>query len=144
MGYNLSTAEGQQARLDEINAKAKAEQKTYEWGNDYLYAILRGEAEYDPKLVKIAMKLIDFELAKKTAVALFDGGDIGSRLKAARKRREEGEAIQEKAIAEAQAAGDFEGAIAIARRSPAEFLLKEHWRQRGDSQLVEGKFVRRL
>ena len=87
MGYNLATAEGQQARLDEINAKAKPG-PIYQFGHAYLYAVLRGEAEYDPRMIRVAMKLIDFELAKKAVTAHVHGiGDLRERLEKAEKAR---------------------------------------------------------
>jgi hypothetical protein len=59
----------------------------FQQGHEYLYAVLRGEAEYDHKLVRIATKLIDFELPKRQAVAILDGGTMKDRLEAACARR---------------------------------------------------------
>jgi hypothetical protein len=138
MGYNLATAEGQQARLDEINAKAKVT-PIFEFGNEYLYAILRGEAEYDAKLVKIAMHLTQFELAKKAVVAnLHPDGHFGERLEAARKRREVGEARQEELIAAARKAGDIDRALELAKQDP---IMFEHYDPDPERP---NKFVRRF
>jgi hypothetical protein len=99
-------------------------QKVFQFGNEYLYAILRGEAEYDPKLVRIAMKLIDFELAKKAVVANVPvDGHLGERLDALRARREVGQARQEEFIAAARKAGDFDRALELARMDA---LVFEH------------------
>src|SRR5215469_18623754 len=109
-------------KLQEIADRYERPKPVFQWGNEYLYAILRGEAEYDGKLVRIAMKLIDFELAKKAVVANVPiDGHLGERLDALNKRRKIGEARQEELIAAARKAGDFDRALELARQDPLLF-----------------------
>ena len=108
--------------LDTLGEAAKPVRPIFQFGNEYLYAILRGEAEYDAKLVKIAMHLTQFELPKKAVVANINNpANLAERLNLLSKRREIGRARQEELIAEARAAGDFDRALELARQDPLIF-----------------------
>jgi len=119
MRHNLATAEGQQAKLDELNGKAV--EIIPQSGEEWLMWRLRDPAT--PKAVKdrIAMRLLKTEKPDLEAVALAREGSFGDRLEHARRRRKAGEAAQREAVEAARAAGDVDGAIALALRDPLEF-----------------------
>src|SRR5215475_10531089 len=55
----------QAATIDRL----RAVRPIYQFAREHLYAVLRGEADYDPPMIKVAMDLVDFELRKKAVVA---------------------------------------------------------------------------
>ena len=113
-----------------LNGLVEAERATrpqtqYKTAHERLYARINDPDLSEIVKDKICLKLVEFKLAKKTAVALFDGSDIKARLEQARARNEAGRPLQEKAIAEARAKGDIDEAIRLAGLSPVEFWAKE-------------------
>lgn len=109
IGQLISLSEARPKTTDRYWASAG-----YQFGNEYLYAIFRGEAEYDPRLVRIAMKLIDFELARKAVVASAQpGGNMKELIDAASKRLGGLDEARAKGI---DALGSIFGGTSVSRR----------------------------
>src|SRR5215467_9053326 len=55
----------QAATIERLRAVRPIDQ----FAREHLYAVLRGEADYDLPMIKVAMDLVDFELPKNAVVA---------------------------------------------------------------------------